>query len=191
MLIELLRKNRTVRCYERSRRVEEADIKEMLECARLTASAANLQRIRYSSFTGKSADKAFPFVTLGGLLPPDKKPTEKNSPTAYIVMASDKEDFDPNLMIDVGISAEAITLAAAEKGISSCMIRNFNKEYFAFSLDEKMYYPMLVIALGYADEGTCVVDAKEGESLKYNKKDDNINYVPKLVVEEVWKKKKQ
>ena len=189
MLFELLRKNRTVRRYERSRRVEEADIKEMLECARLTASAANLQRIRYASLTGKSADAAFPFVTLGGLLPPDKKTTEKTSPTAYVVMASEEKDFDPNLMIDVGISAEAITLAAAEKGIGSCMIRNFNKEYFVFSADEKMYYPILVIALGYADEGTCVVDAKEGESLKYNKMDDNVNYVPKLVLQDLWKKK--
>ena len=189
MFLKLIKKNRTVRRYDRSIAVTESDIAALLECARLTASAGNFQRLRYSSVVGTAAEEAFSSISLGGFLPDDKKPNNSVAPSAYIVLASESETPDANLLIDTGISAEAITLAACEKGIGACMIRNFKREFFSFSSNGTDYYPILVIALGYPAEEPLIYDAYEGDSLKYSVGDDFVNRVPKLTLIDLWKNK--
>ena len=70
-------------------------------------------------------------------------------------------------------------LAAAERGIGSCMIRNFSKEYFEKLAADTGYHPILVIALGYPAEKVELVDVEPGGSLKYYR-NGNTNVVPKI-----------
>lgn len=188
-LFESLKNNRTIRRFDKSRSVSDADLEYFIKCASLTASAGNLQRLRYVTVSGKTAEQTFSAVALGGYLPQEQKPTKEVAPTAYIVLATELEAPDANLMIDAGIAAEAITLAASERGIGACMIRNFNKEYFSRLLTEKFPYPVLVIALGYPIEKAKTVDAVIGDSLKYFKNDEGVNVVPKLTLRDLIAKK--
>ena len=179
MFLELIKKTRTYRRYDRSKFVTGEDLAEVLECVRYTASAGNLQRIRYMTVCAKAADEVFYNVSLGGYLPDDQKPDASVAPGAYIVMLAPTDSPDTNLSIDVGICAEAIALAAAERGIGTCMIRNFKKDYFEKLATGTGYQPILVVALGYPAEDAQVKDAKDGESLKYYRS-GNTNVVPKL-----------
>ena len=130
MFSQLIEKTRTYRRYDRSKLVTGEDLCAILENVRYTASAGNLQRIRYITVSGSAADEAFANISLGGYLPAEQKPDASVAPVAYVVMVTQTDSPDTNLAIDIGISAEAIVLAAADRGIGSCMIRNFNKEYF-------------------------------------------------------------
>ena len=178
-------KNRTIRRFEAAKLVTDADLEYCVRCASMVASAGNLQRLRYVTVIGKEAENAFSKVALGGYLPPEKKPGADVAPTAYIVLTADNENPDANLLIDVGISAETITLAACELGIGACMIRNFNKEYFSGLCEGDYPYPILVIALGYPAEEVKTVEASIKDSLKYYKDEENVNIVPKLTIEEL------
>lgn len=183
-------KNRTIRRFDTAKLVTDADLEYCLRCASMVASAGNLQRLRYVTVIGKAAGKAFSKISLGGYLPPKKKPSSDVAPTAYIVLTAENENPDANLLIDAGISAEAITLAACELGIGACMIRNFDKEYFSSLCEGNYPYPILVIALGYPKEEAKIVEASVGDSLKYYKNDEDINVVPKLTIEELVISKK-
>ena len=191
MLLELVDKARTVRRFDTSKSITDSDLTYLLECARRVASAGNLQRLRYVTVDGKESVGAFSEISLGGLLPPEKKPTRDVAPTAYIVITSHEESPDPNLLIDSGISAEAMVLAARERGIGSCMIRNFKKEYFMGRDGDKPLYPILVIALGYPLEEARIVDADEGGMLKYYKDENDVNIVPKRTLSSLIVKKHQ
>ena len=179
MISQLLKKTRTYRRFDRSKTLTGDALAEILECVRYTASAGNLQRVRYITVTGAAADEAFSSISLGGYLTAEQKPAHEVAPVAYIVMLAPTPSPDTNLAIDIGICAEAIALAAAEAGVGSCMIRNFSKEYFEKLATGTGYFPVLVIALGYPAEQTAVVDADSSESLKYYK-NGNTNFVPKL-----------
>lgn len=187
--LDFVEKNRTIRRFNTSKSITDADLTYCLECARKTASAGNLQRLRYITVNGREAQKVFPMISLGGYLPPEKKPTVDVAPSAYIVLTCSSENPDANLLIDVGISAEAITLAASERSIGACIIRNFNKEYFSSLVAGEFSHPILVIALGYPAEEAKTVEAHGNDSLKYYKDDAETNIVPKLTLSDLIIKK--
>ena len=185
MFLNLVEKTRTIRRFDRSKLITDAELIGLLECARKSASAGNMQRIRFVSVNGNEAQRAFSHVSLGGLLPPDKKPNESVAPAAYIVLCAREENPDANLFIDIGITAQTIALAAAEKGIGACMIRNFGKEYFSSLAKGEYAFAQLVIALGYPSESARIVDASMNDSLKYYKNESEENIVPKLTLSEL------
>ena len=190
MFSELVKKTRTYRRYDRLKVVTGEDLDVLLDCVRYTPSAGNLQRIRYITVNGDAATEAFGMISLGGYLPAEQKPDAYVAPAAYIVMLTEQDSPDTNLAIDIGISAEAIVLAAAERGIGSCIIRNFNKEYFEKLATGTGYHPALVIALGYPAESIRIVEAQIGDSLKYYR-NGNVNFVPKLKVSDLVLRKIQ
>lgn len=179
MLLDLVDKTRTIRRFDTSKSITGGDLMYILECARRVASAGNLQRLRYMIIDGEEARAAFSEISLGGLLPPEKKPTRDVAPVSYVVISSYDASPDANLLIDVGISAEAVVLSARERGIGACMIRNFKSEYFMGSDGSMPLYPILVIALGYPLEDARIVDVGEDGELKYYKGENGVNIVPK------------
>ena len=185
MFLDLAKKARTIRRFDVSKSLDKEKLLSVLECVRLVASAGNLQRIRYLTLSGEEAPGAFKKVKLGGYLPDDKKPDVSVAPTAYIILATEREEPDLSLAIDVGISAEAIVLYAAELGIGACIVRNFDKDYFTDLTIKYGYHPFLVIALGYPSETAEIISASGTENLKYFKNEEGINCVPKLDLNEL------
>ena len=182
MFFDLIKETRTIRHFDRSVPVTEDEMAYILECARLTPSAANLQRIRYGVIYEQGAPVTFSHVAFAGYLPAEQKPQADVAPVAYLVMLTETSSPDLNLGIDIGISAEAAVLAAREKGLGACMIRSFDKEYFCDIFADTGFIPQLVIALGSPLEKAKVVSVENG-SIKYFKDADETNCVPKLSVE--------
>ena len=189
--LNLATQSRTIRFFDTSKIVSEDEINYILECARRTPSAANLQRIRYITISGDEAKKAFGKISLGGYLPESEKPTESDAAPLYIVVFAENKPLDVNLSIDVGINAQTIALAASENGLGSCMIRNFDSEYFASLVDSADYVPVLVIAVGHPSQKACIVDIEADESVKYYKNEFSVNCVPKRKLNDLILKKIQ
>lgn len=186
MFSELAKKCRTSRSFEREQAPTREQLRGFVDIARISASAGNLQRIRYSIIEGEAAKEMFSYIGLGGLLKPEDKPTVNEAAPSYIVLLIPDDKTDTNLYIDVGICAEVIMLAAAEKGFSGCMIRNFKTDGVRSLAGAEKFSPALVIAIGKSRERAVLVDVNEGDSLKYYRENGN-HVVPKLSLDSVIK----
>ena len=184
MFFDLIKETRTIRHFDREIRITENEISYILECARLTPSAANLQRVRYGVIYEADTPLTFSHVAFAGYLPDEEKPKENAAPTAYIVLMTKERSPDLNLGIDIGIASEAVVLAARDIGIGACMIRSFEKKYFEDLFFDTGYVPQMVIAVGHPIENAKIVDVKNA-SIKYYKDENKINCVPKLSIDDL------
>ncbi len=180
MFRDLVIKNRSYRTFDQSCIVTHDVLLELADTARHTPSAANLQPLRYIPLTKSNADKILPYTRWARALD-IKLPPDGCAPTAFILVCIDK-NVTPNgasAMIDVGIAAQTILLAAAEKGLGGCMILSFDgaKIQSELSLDEKVEI-LLCIALGKPGETVLLEDSVDG-SVKYYRDENNVHHVPK------------
>ncbi|MBQ2252070.1 MAG: nitroreductase family protein, partial [Clostridia bacterium] len=108
MLNELFLKNRSYRRFSNKRRVKTEELRLMIESARLAASGANRQRIRYALVNDKNeCDRIFSELKFAAYLKDWQGPTEEERPTAYVIFMTESENLDTVLAIDFGIAAEA------------------------------------------------------------------------------------
>lgn len=181
MLEELIEKCRSYRSFDEKVPVTDTEIKRMLENARRTPSAVNLQPLRYRICTGKEDCKKVLALTKWAGKLSIKMPPDGHAPTAFIIMCVDKTVVPSAEKAgrDIGIAAEVILLSAVEEGLGGCMIGAFDKAGVseALSIDER-YEPALVIALGKPDETIILEDAENGKT-DYYRDGDNIHHVPK------------
>lgn len=186
MLYELIKKNRSYRSFSSERPVTRSDAIKMIEHARISASTANLQPLKYHIATGDMCREILPLTAWAGLLREVVLPPEGHEPTAYITVLCDKS-VAPNsdaFMRDVGIAAEVILLAATEMGLGGCMIGSFKKEELIalLKLPENLV-PCLVIALGKPDEEVCLTDCEGGDVAYY--RSGGVHYVPKRSIDDI------
>lgn len=176
-LDSLLKRNRSYRGYDSSRKVSEDELRKLVSVTTLVASGMNRQTLRYRLVTA-DAHKVLPLITLGAALPQEHFPHPGMEPQAYIVVCSTVPE-DRVVDIDLGIAAQSILLKATEMGLGGIFILNFNKnemrDALALPLD-----PIAVIAIGKPAERIFLVGA-DGETpdLAYYRK-DGVHFVPKL-----------
>ncbi len=184
MLYDLVIKNRSYRRFNAKRRISTDEIAKMLECARCSASAGNLQRIRYATFNEKEqCDAIVKSLGFAAYLKDWKGPKDSEQPAAYIILLTEK-DPDINLSIDIGIAAQSILLSATEMGLGGCMLRNFSSEEIKNLVGKSDYAPCLVIALGEPDEKAYITNVKNGD-IKYYRDENDFHVVPKLSLEDL------
>ena len=182
MIKELLKETRSVRRYDESREISYRELIEIAEAVRYCPSAANLQRIRICPILGEKRDDVFDTLAFAAYLRPWVRPKEGERPVAYLVLMTEA-DVDINLAIDAGIAAEAIALAAREKGIGYCMFRSFNADNLTRVLGKEGYKPILVISLGYPGER--VELETSADNLRYYRDENGVHHVPKLPLEDL------
>ncbi|MEG0329668.1 MAG: nitroreductase family protein [Longicatena sp.] len=188
MLKDLIRKNRSYRGYDESRKISKEELLDMVDCARLTPSSVNRQPLKYVVvYETSHVQKIYPLIGWAKAL---KKavPYEGHYPTAFIVIVQDL-NIMPSLdkaLKDVGIVAQTMLLRATEMELGGCMIGSFKKEelHEVLELDENLV-PMLVIALGKPDETIVLSDVNDDQSTMYYRDDRDIHYVPKRVLEDI------
>ena len=182
MVYNLIEKCRSYSRFDASKSISRETLIDFVKSARVTASGANLQKLRYSVFNKKEdLDRIFDTLKFAGYLTDWKGPEVSERPTGYIVRSSDAE---LNLLtaIDLGIAAEAIVLTAAEQGIGSCMFRSYGKEIMTKIVNTEGMVPHLVIAFGYPSETVLLEEAKDAE-IKYYRDEKDRHVVPKLPLE--------
>ncbi len=189
MLKDLVIKNRSYRGFDENRKVTKEELKELVDIARLTASGANLQPLKYHLITdGEELREMNGLTRWGKMLTEMTLPHPGQFPTAYILMLVDTDICkDPhNAGTDIGIAAQTIMLGAVEKGLGGCMIANFDKAAAAEALGIKpSYAPVLALAIGKAVETVKLVDVGEDGSTKYYRDNNDVHYVPKRKLEDL------
>lgn len=189
MIKEIVKKNRSYRGYDESRRITRAELMELVDCARYAPSSVNRQPFKYLlADTKEELDKIQPLTGWARALPHMQLPHPGKCPTAFIVICQETEwDADLNRYIrDVGIVAQTMLLAAVEQGLGGIMIGNFSPEKVAKALDLPTHIvPMLIVALGKPDEQIVLTEIEDGESIQYYRDAQDVHYVPKRKLEDI------
>jgi len=185
MISELIIKTRSYRRFDAKRAVTVEELREMVEAARCSGSAANRQRIRFALVNDKATcDKIFPNVAFAGYLKEWSGPSETERPMAYIVMMCKEDEIDTSLAMDMGIAAQSILLTATEMGLGGCMIRSFKKAKIEAILERRGYNAAFVIALGAPTEKVYLTNVKDGD-IKYFRDEKDDHAVPKFSLDEL------
>jgi nitroreductase len=186
MLTDMIIKNRSYRRFHQKVQIAEADLKNLVNLARLSASAANMQPLKY--MLSCSPDKnALIFSTLkwAAYLRDWDGPEEGQRPSAYIVLLNDtKISKTPYINIDVGIACQSILLGAVESGLGGCILAAVNREQLRKNLNiPEQYEILVVVALGKPGE-TVVVEAA-ADDIKYWRDENSVHHVPKRPLDDI------
>ncbi|MGV8981073.1 nitroreductase family protein [Clostridium sp.] len=186
MIKDLVIKNRSYRRFYQNEVIELSTLKSLIDLARLSASAANLQPLKYF-ISNDSVKNESIFKTLGwaGYLKDWNGPIESEKPSAYIVILNDLS-ISKNPSLDTGISAQTMLLGAIEKGLGGCMLGNINKVELTsiLNLDEN-FEINLVIALGKPKETVVIDEMSSPAGIKYWRDEKEIHHVPKRSLDEI------
>ncbi len=182
---ELVAKNRSYRRFYQERRIAGETLAGLVNAARLTASARNMQPLKYVTVTGaETCARIFETLAWAGYLTDWDGPSEGERPAAYIVMCNDAR-LAAESRWDQGIAAQTILLGAVEAGLGGCIVGAFRKEEASRILELPQYLtPVLVLALGVPKENVTIVEPASGD-IRYYRKPDGTHCVPKRPLEEV------
>jgi nitroreductase len=186
MIEELVKKNRSYRRFYQDVSIEIEILKSLVNLGRLSASAANLQPLKYilSCEATKNA-LIFSHLAWAAYLKDWPGPDEGERPVAYIIILHDKEISRP-LWYDQGIAAQSILLGAAEKGLGGCMIGAIKKEALRKALHiPERYEILLIIALGKPKEKVVIETVGTNGNIKYWRDNDGVHHVPKRTLEDI------
>ena len=189
MIKDLVRKNRSYRGYDESRKITEDELKDLVDTARVAGSAANLQPLKYRLVCSEAEVAKLNGITRWGKMLKDiELPHKGKFPTAYIVICVDTDiaKVPENANADIGIAAQTILLAAVEQGLGGCMIGNYEKAQAAEALAlPERFVPQLIVAIGKPDETVVLTDTGEDGSVKYYRDANDVHYVPKRKLEDI------
>ena len=186
MIRDLILKSRSYRRFHQEVAIERDTLKELVDLARLSPSAANLQPLRYILVSDPQHNATvFTCLSWAGYLKDWPGPAEGERPSAYIVMLGDNE-VSSSIDCDHGIAAQSILLGAAEKGLGGCIIASVQKQKLREALDIPARYEiLLVLALGKPRETVVVDEIESTGDIKYWRGDDDEHHVPKRSLEEL------
>ncbi len=187
MLKELVLKTRSVRRYLEHVSIPGAWLKEWVDLARQTPSAANLQPLKYMICNQRALNQQiFECLAWAGYLNDWAGPSAGKRPAAYIVILQDTAITLKELDCDHGIAAQTIMLAAAERDVGSCIIGSVKRDQLKRILQINDHLNIrLVIALGRPAEKV-VLEAKDANgSIEYWRDNRDTHHVPKRALDEV------
>jgi nitroreductase len=187
MLRDLVLSNRSYRTFAPDVRIPEERVRAWIDLARRCPSARNAQPLKYAVVTDEeTCAKILPHTywarSLGIQLPP-----EGHTPVAYVVICHDTSICAVNnfSLMDVGICAQTLLLAANEEGFGGCMIGSMKADEIREILSIPAHLtPLLTIGLGKPDESVVLTEAKDGE-IHYYRDEANVHYVPKRPLDEI------
>lgn len=186
MLSDLIRKNRSCRRFYQSHDVDQKMLEGLVNLARLTASGANLQPLKYilSCQASTNAD-IFSCLAWAGYLKDWSGPEEGERPAAYIIILGDTE-ISKNFGIDPGIAGQSILLGAREKGLAGCMLGAIQKDKLSDVLSiSPQFEILLVLAIGKPKETVEIETVGADGNIKYWRDGDDVHHVPKRNLDDI------
>lgn len=182
---DLVLKTRSYRRFDESGSVEMKTLESLVNLARLSASGANRQPLKYAIFnTPAECERVFPYLAWAGYFTEWPGPEKGERPSAYILILGDKSVTEI-FGVDFGIAAQSIMLGATEAGLGGCMIQSIKREELKndFKIPDN-YEVLLVLALGKPVE-TVVLDDIKDNDVKYWRDSNKTHHVPKRSLKEI------
>jgi len=185
-LKKLITKNRSYRRFLQYVNIDRRTLVELVNLARLSPSAANLQPLKYIISCEPDKNKSiFPHLAWAGYLKDWPGPSEGEKPSAYIVILGDTK-ITENFHCDHGIAAQSILLGATEKGLGGCILGAVKREGLRKALNiPQRFKILLVIALGKPNEKVQLETKDPGGDIKYWRDEQDLHHVPKRPLEEI------
>lgn len=183
---ELVMMNRSYRRFHQTITVSRETLKDLIELARLSATGANLQPLKFLlSAEPDKNETIFPHLAWAAYLKDWPGPEEGERPAAYIVILGDlrlKQAFG----CDHGIAAQSILLGATEKGLGGCILSNIRKPELKQALSLHDHFEiLLVIALGKPRETIVIEPVGPDGDIKYWRDAKGVHHVPKRSLDEL------
>jgi nitroreductase len=185
-LRDLVLRNRSYRRFEQEVAVDLETLRTLVDLARLSASAANRQPLKYIlSCDPETNARIFPHTRWAGYLKDWGGPEESERPAAYVVILGDTE-IGKSFDCDHGIAAQSIMLGATERGLGGCMLGALDREGLRRTLDiPERYEILLALALGKPRESVVIEDVGPDGDIKYYRDDAGVHHVPKRSLDEL------
>jgi len=186
MIDDLIKSTRSFRRFDQSVAVDRQTLEELVDLARHSSSARNLQPLKYI-LSYKPETNTLIFSTLGwaGYLKDWDGPAEGERPSAYIIVLGDTE-LTTNFMCDHGIAIQSIMLGARERGLGGCIIGaiNHSKLHAALNIPNR-YEILLVLTIGKPAEMVVIEPLGPDGDIKYWRDSQGIHHVPKRPLSEI------
>lgn len=186
MLRDLILKNRSYRRFHQEHRIDEGILLHLVDLARLSGSASNLQPLKYLLSTDPSTNEMiFPHLRWAAYLKDWNGPEEGERPSAYIVIMRDNR-ISQATGPDQGIAAQSILLGAAEAGLGGCMIASVERRELRETLGIPEFLELLmVVALGKPKEVIRLEPLGPSGDIRYWRDESGVHHVPKRSLEDI------
>ena len=186
MLKDLVRTNRSYRRFYQETSVDENTLRDLVDLARLSASGANRQPLKYVlSCTPERNALVFPHLAWAGYLSDWDGPVEGERPSAYVIVLGDTE-ISQSFGIDHGIASQSILLGAAELGLGGCIIASVQREALREAMGIDPRYKILhVLALGKPKETVVIEAVGMDGNIKYWRDSQQVHHVPKRALDDI------
>jgi len=186
MLHDLIARSRSCRRFDEAFAIERSTLEALIELARLSPSAANLQPLKYILSCDPETNAAiFPHLTWATYLRDWPGPAAGERPSAYIIILGDTR-ISRNFGCDHGIAAQSILLGAREKGLAGCMIGLVARDDLRETLSlPSRYEILLVLALGKPTEEIVIDPVGAEGDIKYWRDDAGVHHVPKRALSDL------
>jgi len=186
MIRDLVMKNRTYRRFFQEVVIERQTLRELVDLARLSAAAANMQPLKYNlSCELQKNALIFPHLAWAGYLKDWPGPREGERPSAYIIILGDTQ-ITQSFGCDHGIAAQSILLGATERSLGGCIIGTVQREQFHKALDiPSGYQILLVLALGKPREKVVLESVGPDGNIKYWRDSEGVHHVPKRSLDDI------
>lgn len=184
-LKDLIFKTRSYRRFDESRRIEYETLEGLVDLARLSASGANRQPLKYLIYnTPEECERVFPSVVWAAYLKDWDGPVPGERPSGYIIILGDKS-ISEVFGVDHGIAAQSVMLGATEAGLGGCMIASIKRELLRNELKiPERFEILLILALGKPVEKV-IIDEIKNENVRYWRDAEENHHVPKRPLSEL------
>ena len=186
MLEEIVRKNRSYRRFQQNAPVEMETLRGLVDLARLSASARNLQVLRFIVSCDPATNvQIFATLAWAGYLPDWPGPADGERPAAYIVVLSDPQ-ASPFIGVDSGLAMQNILLGAVEKGLGGCILGSVQRGKLRelLAIPER-YEIQWVVALGKPLETVVIEEIGPDGDVKYWRDAQAVHHVPKRLLDDL------
>jgi len=186
MIRDLILKNRSYRRFYEEVDIKFETLREIVDLARLSASAANTQPLKYIlSSEPQRNSLIFPHLAWARYLRGWSGPCEGDRPSAYIIILGDTE-ISQSFGCDHGIAAQSIMLGAAEKGLGGCIIASIDRKELRKVLEiPPRYEILLVLALGKPKEKVVIETVGPNGDTRYWRDNEGVHHVPKRPLDDI------
>jgi len=157
-LEDLIVRNRSYRRFNESHRLGAGTLRDLVNVARRTPSAANRRPLKdVLMHEPEACARLFPHLAWAGALTDWPGPAEGERPAAYLIVLCDTA-IHPHADCDHGIACQSMLLAAVERGLGGCRVGAIDRDAIRrnFRIPEACEI-LLVVALGQPAE-TCVLE---------------------------------
>jgi len=186
MIKDLIYRTRSFRRFDQKMTISRQVLVELVDLARHSASAKNLQPLKYFlSWESASNARIFSTLTWAAALKDWEGPAKGERPSAYIIVLGDTE-ISTDFGYDPGIASQSIMLGAREKGLGGCILAAIDRLKLRAALNiSDRYEILLVLAIGKPAESVVIEPIGPEKNTGYWRDSQGVHHVPKRSLDEI------